>query len=91
MKKIQQLFCSNGEFNYFLKISHEDRTDSLFPKKFATFKMSFKKQMYMFCFFLSWWLAPIQYTDGTETAVVAFIFSVSRTQFCAVSFLGLYV
>lgn len=55
---------------------------SLFPKILAAFWMSFKKMnVHVLSFSLSWWLTSVQYTNSTETAVVAFLFSVSRTQF----------
>lgn len=38
-----------------------------------------KSEYCIFFFSLSWWFPSIQHTDRTETAVVAFLFSVSET------------
>lgn len=80
MKKKPQTyipFYTTGAFNHFLKISHEDSTDNLLLLEC----LSKNKCTCSIFFPLSWWLTTIQYTDSTETAVVAFLFSVSRTQF----------
>lgn len=75
-------FYTTGALNNFLKITYGVRRDSLFSKMLAAFRMSFKKiNVHVLFLSLSWWLTSVQYTDSTETAVVAFLFSVSRTQF----------
>lgn len=76
-------FYATGAFNHFLKISHKDSTE-LIPQHAFCFQSVFQKtNVHVLFFSLSWWLASVQYTDSTETAVVAFLFSVSRTLVCA--------